>query len=253
MALRHESVNMGDRRRLRVSKKESAFRTHLAVYLGVGLFLFTLNLLTSPFELWFYWPMFFWGWCLVLHAAITYGTDAPSRVLEDLRSLVPWVGGASPVSSSNVKHVADPAPFAAEAFAAVHERIERLRELAWHIPDGPVRARAVDFCEAADQIAASMAADRADAETVRGFAADLLAPAESLFAHIVEVAGRHDPGASGELGQLAEHDLPLLRSRLDALSDTVPHEMPPAVPPMSVASDRTDAFWSAGAAERRTD
>ncbi len=226
MALRHESVTMGDRRRLRASKKESAFRTHLAVYLGVGLFLFTLNLLTSPFDLWFYWPMFFWGWCLVLHAAITYGTDAPSRGLEDLRSLVPWVRGASPVSSSDVKHAADPAPFAAEAFAAVHERIERLRELAWHIPDGPVRDKAVAFCEAADLIAAAMAADRAVAETVHGFDADLLGPAESLFAHIVEAAGRHDSGANGELWQLGEHDLPLLRSRLDALSDTLPHERP---------------------------
>jgi hypothetical protein len=193
----------------------------LAVYLGVGLFLLTLNLLTSPFHLWFYWPMFFWGWCLVLHAVVAYGTDAPSRVLEDLRSLVPWVSDAIPVSPSPALSAADAAPFAAAAFAAVHERIDRLKELAWHIPDGPARERAIGICEVADQIVASMAADRADAESVSRFNANLLAPAESLFEHIVHAVGRGDPGADEAMRRLAEHDLPLLQTRFDALSDRV--------------------------------
>ena len=119
MALRQESVDIGGRTRSRASMKTSAFRTHLAVYLGVGLFLFTLNLLTSPFHLWFYWPMFFWGWALVIHAFATYGTDAPSRALDDLRSLVPGMSNAltaTPVSGTGAVAVA---PFAAEAFAAI--------------------------------------------------------------------------------------------------------------------------------------
>jgi hypothetical protein len=222
MALRQETIDVGRRHRSRPSKKASAFRTHLAVYLGVGVFLFTLNLLTSPFHLWFYWPMFFWGWALVIHAFATYGTDAPWRALDDLRSLVPGMSNALPAPPVSATGAVAAAPFAAEAFAAVHERIERLKELAWQIPDGPARERAIGICETADQIAASLAADRADAATVNGFAADVLAPAESLFSQIVHAANHGAPGADVETRRLAEHDLALLQSRLDALSERMP-------------------------------
>lgn len=222
MALRQEPVDIGRHRHSRTSKKTSAFRTHLAVYLGVGLFLFTLNLLTSPFHLWFYWPMFFWGWALAIHAFATYGTEAPSRALDDLRSVVPGMSNSPPATPVSATGAVAAAPFAAEAFAAVHARIERLKELAWQIPDGPARERAIGICEAADQIAASMAADRADAETVNGFAADLLAPAESLFAQIIHAAAHGARGADEETRRLAEQDLPLLQSRLAMVSERMP-------------------------------
>ncbi len=222
MALRQETVDMGGRHRSRTSKKASGFRTHLAVYLGVGLFLFTLNLLTSPFHLWFYWPMFFWGWALVIHAFVTYGTDAPSRALNDLRSLVPGLSNVLPAATVSAAGAVAAAPFAAEAFAAVHERTERLKALAWQIPDGPARERAIGIWNATDQIAAAMAADRADAATVCRFEADLLAPAESLFAQIVHAASHGGPDAAEETRRLAEHDLPLLQSRLDTLSERMP-------------------------------
>ena len=38
---------------------EAAFRKHLSVYLVFAVFFFALNLLTSPGECWFYWPVFF--------------------------------------------------------------------------------------------------------------------------------------------------------------------------------------------------
>ena len=212
MALRQGSIKG------RTSKKEEAFRTHLAVYLCVGLFLLTLNILTSPFDLWFYWPLFFWGWCLVFHALATYGADAPSRVPEVLRSLVPWLPETIPASPSPATSTVSAPPFAAEAFAAVHERIERLKELSWHIPDGPLRDRAIGICEAADQIAASMATDRADADTVNTFDVDLLAPAESLLAHIAHAGSHGDPDADEAMLRRAEHDLPHLQTRFDALS-----------------------------------
>ena len=212
MALRQGSIKG------RVSKKEEAFRTHLAVYLCVGLFLLTLNILTSPFDLWFYWPLFFWGWCLVFHALATYGADAPSRVPDVLRSLVPWLPDAIPTSPSPATNTVSATPFAAEAFAAVHERIERLKELTWRLPDGPVREQAAQISESADQIAASMAADHADAETVNGFDADLLAPAESLLEHYIHIhAASHDSVSGDDLRRIEEHDLPHLQSRLDAL------------------------------------
>ncbi len=123
-------------------KGEAAFRGHLTVYLCVGLFLFTLNILTSPFELWFYWPLFFWGWALVFQAVATYGAEAPTRVLADLRAIIPWLPKSPPPPAPAPAGAAGTAPFAAAAFASVHERIERLKETAWQIPEGPVRDQA---------------------------------------------------------------------------------------------------------------
>ena len=217
MALRHESERVGDRRRSPTAKKESAFRTHLAVYLGVGLFLFTLNLLTSPFHLWFYWPLFFWGWGLVFHAVATYGADAPTRVPDVLRSLVPWVSKAQPVTSSPAGRETSAAPFAAEAFAAAHERIERLKEIAWQLPDGPVRDLAERLSADAERIVAAMARDRADAESVERFDVELLIPTASLLdrcAHAIAL----DPAADTP-SHIAEHDLPRVQARFAAMLD----------------------------------
>lgn len=46
------------RRRVKEKKK---FYTHLTTYLAMGGFFFTLNVLTSPGNWWFYWPMLGWG------------------------------------------------------------------------------------------------------------------------------------------------------------------------------------------------
>lgn len=43
------------------------FYFHLGVYLLVNLFLFLLNIITSPDSLWFYWPLLAWGVGLILH------------------------------------------------------------------------------------------------------------------------------------------------------------------------------------------
>src|SRR5688500_8534389 len=73
-------------------KGEAAFRRHLAVYLVFALFFFCLNLLTSPGDWWFYWPVFFWGFALVFQAIATFGSDAPVKVVEQLRSMIPGSG-----------------------------------------------------------------------------------------------------------------------------------------------------------------
>jgi hypothetical protein len=49
------------------------FYIHLTVYILVNLFLFLLNILTSPDTLWFYWPLLGWGIAIVLHAASVFG------------------------------------------------------------------------------------------------------------------------------------------------------------------------------------
>jgi len=49
------------------------FYTHLTVYILVNLLLFTINMLTSPGSLWFYWPLLGWGIAVALHALRVFG------------------------------------------------------------------------------------------------------------------------------------------------------------------------------------
>ena len=50
------------------------FYVHLTVYVVVNLFLFALNMLTSPGSLWFYWPLLGWGIAVALHALRAFGS-----------------------------------------------------------------------------------------------------------------------------------------------------------------------------------
>ena len=47
---------------------------HLTTFIVVNAFLVTLNLLTSPDSLWFYWVLLGWGIGLVAHALQVYGS-----------------------------------------------------------------------------------------------------------------------------------------------------------------------------------
>jgi hypothetical protein len=50
------------------------FYTHLTVYVLVNLLLFTINMLTSPDNLWFFWPLMGWGIAVALHALRVFGS-----------------------------------------------------------------------------------------------------------------------------------------------------------------------------------
>ncbi len=44
------------------------FYTHLGVYIVINVLLLTINLVTSPNALWFYWVTIFWGVGIAFHA-----------------------------------------------------------------------------------------------------------------------------------------------------------------------------------------
>jgi hypothetical protein len=48
--------------------RRQAFRSHLAIYTLVNSFLFILNLITSPGQFWFIFPLLGWGLGLAIHA-----------------------------------------------------------------------------------------------------------------------------------------------------------------------------------------
>jgi hypothetical protein len=185
------------------------------VYLVVGLFLLTLNLLTGPDELWFYWPMFFWGWAVLIQAAATYGTDAPARVLDILRSLVP--GAATTSRAAPPPAGIRDGRFEPASIVSVEQRVQRLWRIARQIPDNAVREQAFRICAAADRIAEVMAADRTDARTVAWFDQRMLAPTESLLGGYLRLAIRGVSGADSTLRRVEEQNLPQIESRLDAL------------------------------------
>ena len=51
------------------------FYIHLGVYVVVNTFLFLRDILTSPDNLWFYWPLLGWGIALAIHAFRVFGPD----------------------------------------------------------------------------------------------------------------------------------------------------------------------------------
>lgn len=54
------------------AKAKVEFRIHLFTFIAVIVFLAIINLLTSPENLWFIWPMFGWGIGIVAHALTVY-------------------------------------------------------------------------------------------------------------------------------------------------------------------------------------
>lgn len=56
-----------------------AFRSHLIAYVVVNAGLVVINLMTTPGEYWFQWPMFGWGLGLLAHGIVTYGDVGYAR------------------------------------------------------------------------------------------------------------------------------------------------------------------------------
>ena len=57
----------------RVVNARIGFYIHLAVFVLVNALLITINLLTSPRQLWFQSPLAGWGIGIILHAGIIFG------------------------------------------------------------------------------------------------------------------------------------------------------------------------------------
>ena len=49
------------------------FYIHLTAYVVVNLILFSINMIVSPDDLWFIWPLMGWGVAVVIHALSVFG------------------------------------------------------------------------------------------------------------------------------------------------------------------------------------
>jgi hypothetical protein len=145
-----------------------------------------------------------------------------------LRSLAPWLGDAGPFRRTDAQPDTA-APFAAEAFAAVHQGIERIKAISWGVADDDVRGQVEAFTAEAERIVAAMARQRADAASVRRFDAETLAPVASLLGQYADAARQGVPSADEAARRIAERDLPIMVARLDAFS--VAADPPPSPAP----------------------
>jgi hypothetical protein len=71
-------MNQEDLKYQRAQKRVEAIRgfyIHLGVYVIVNVFLFLINIITSPEGLWFYWVLLGWGIGVAAHAFTVFGAD----------------------------------------------------------------------------------------------------------------------------------------------------------------------------------
>jgi Na+/melibiose symporter-like transporter len=59
------------RARARV-KAIRGFYAHVAVYVIFNLFLLLLNLISEPWNLWFYWLLLYWGVVVAIHGVLVF-------------------------------------------------------------------------------------------------------------------------------------------------------------------------------------
>lgn len=225
MAKRSQAV---DAERGGGSAADADFLKHLASFLAFALFFFALNVLTSFGDWWFYWPVFFWGWAVIFHAARTYGAAAPAKIVALLRSMLPGAGPAGEPSDDRRSGSSAASPLAtnqpdpgviAGAIEEAEARVARLWRVARQIPEGSARERAFGVCAAADRVAEVLAQDkdRVDGDTVRWFVDRLLSPTESLLDRYARLATRGVDAAEPTLVKVADEDLPRIEARLDTL------------------------------------
>lgn len=65
----HKAYEIASKRAAELKK----YYGHLGTYLVLGLFFFILNMVTSPFQWWFYWPMLGWGIAIGIHTLKVFG------------------------------------------------------------------------------------------------------------------------------------------------------------------------------------
>ena len=62
---------MTEEERYEAAKKRvediKGFYVHVLIYLSVNFLLFVINIMSSPGQYWFYWPLFGWGIGVLIH------------------------------------------------------------------------------------------------------------------------------------------------------------------------------------------
>ncbi len=96
--LRHQAISR--------SQSKIAFYIHAIAYVLVNTGMATVNLLTTPGNLWFYWPLLVWGIGLLIHGLVTFqlrgylggGTQAQAKAAFYIHSIIYVVANAGMIT-----------------------------------------------------------------------------------------------------------------------------------------------------------
>ena len=64
-------------------KAKKDFYGHLVSFIVMSAFFFALNMLTSPWSLWFYWPILGWGIAVIFHYFEVFGIPGVGQLDKD--------------------------------------------------------------------------------------------------------------------------------------------------------------------------
>ncbi len=64
------------------AKRKLDFYNHLLIYVIVNAMLFAINVISSPGDYWFFWPLLGWGVAVAIHAVKTFMMPPDSELLD---------------------------------------------------------------------------------------------------------------------------------------------------------------------------
>jgi hypothetical protein len=193
------------------------FFQHLIVFIVVNLVLFTIDLISSPGDFWFYWVTLFWGIGIAIQAFGVLALDRrlADRVMDGSRRSV----AREPKRPVSRPHATSNGAELREITERAEALIDRMRASARRIPDTEARREALSACAASDQVLAAIV-DHPDEITIaRDFLHRFLEPASTVIGDYTRLATRNVPSARETLRQVETHDLPLLTRRANEIYD----------------------------------
>lgn len=205
-----------DRKRGGMSSKArgetlQGYLIHLGVYASVILFLFLLNVVTGRDTWWFIYPALAWGVGIGIHTVVTLVTLNTAKVEEwaeqpVLRRRAPRPAPASPGSSGSEID---------ELMMQGGVRIDDIRATARRIRDAGARQEALDVCASADRVMSALAEHPDELPLARKFLHNIVEPTEKIVTTYQRLSSRDIASARETLAQVEQHDLPLIREKMD--------------------------------------
>ena len=132
------------------TRREKEFYGHLASFLAVNTLLLTINLLSDPGDLWFFWPLLGWGIGLASHAMSVFQLPGLGQSWEERRIRALTEKDSEEVTTARLRRLLDdelderalPAASEKQSAEQLQRRIEHLEAIVtshdWDAMESPI-------------------------------------------------------------------------------------------------------------------
>lgn len=199
------------------AKEQRDFYSHLAVYAGIMVLLFFIDLLSGE-SWWFFWPMLGWGIGVAVHGITVFGESRFGPAWED-RKTQQILERASGQPKAPVRPADGNNASLRKLIDQGVADVARLRSNAFRMEEPSVRAQALRICTRADDILAVLSEPGRDEMLAREFVDQVLTPARTVFANYVRLSERRIASAGSALRRVETHDLPYIERTLNDLHE----------------------------------